>query len=48
MMYAYCYETNELTVSFYPGIHLSSEINLKYTGEVHSGVSLIHKQILSV
>lgn len=37
MMYAYWYEINELNVSFYLGTKLSSEIDLKYPGEVHSG-----------
>lgn len=49
MMYAYCYEINELNVSFYPGTKLSSETDLKYPGEVPQWVvALIHKQVLSV
>ena len=42
MMYAYCYEINELNVSFYPGTKLSSETDLKYPGEVLSGGSSPH------
>lgn len=39
MMYADGYEINELNVSISPGTKLSSEIDLKYPGEVHSGCS---------
>lgn len=40
MMYAYCYEINELNICFYPGAKLPSEIDLKYPEEVYLGGGL--------